>query len=702
MEGKKDIYHSSVLDEVFQIITSRSFDLVALIHLDSGTFEAVFHGDSFPAAYRKLLPERGARCSFREYCTEALKHMKPEAAEDYRMRLSPDYMRDMLVSGHGSYEFTLREEFPDSRYGFVYRKFLHYSLESDPDTVLVIESDVTEETLRQEEKIRRVKDEAAHDCMIMDTILGGIAILKMTDREHLSVEYFNSYVFRMLGYDPAGMPQHITDAEGTPAEAIFANALTFVHPDDRDYVKRTFIENYDAQTFSLKPYRMYGKDSKCYWILERVRTGTSAEGQRIFYASFSDVSEQITLQKTVTRQLEVEQLLRRKADQANAAKTDFLSRMSHDMRTPLNGVIGMAYLAREQKNPPFTAECLDKINTSAKFLLGLINNILDMSKVESGEIELHAEPYPISEFNDYLDAVIRPLCEGRNQHLVLKQDVEVESYPLTDKNRINQILFNLLSNAVKFTPEGGTITYSIFGRQISENRAAIEHQISDTGIGISREFQERLFEPFTQEGRNDISEQRGSGLGLAIVKKLVDLMGGTISVQSEIGRGTTFTVKFEFDTVPSESVRQPDGSGPSGQSDSFLFAGRHVLLCDDHPLNQEIAGALLNEKGIVVQIAENGQRGVDEFSQSAVGYFDCILMDLRMPVMDGLQAARVIRAMMRPDAGTVPIYAMTADAFSDDVRKCLEAGMNGHIAKPIDPALLYKTMQDAFSMRERR
>jgi signal transduction histidine kinase/CheY-like chemotaxis protein/PAS domain-containing protein len=407
----------------------------------------------------------------------------------------------------------------------------------------------------------------------------------------------------------------------------------------------------------------------------------------------SDITESYRKEQNLITLLAAE---KHAAEAANIAKTDFLSRMSHDMRTPLNGVIGMTYLAQKQNNPPATSDCLAKIDTSAKFLLDLINNILDMAKVENGNIELHYEPAPVDEYNKYLDAVIRPLCDERNQHFILQEDVDTRNVPLADKSRVNQVLFNLLSNAVKFTPEGGTITYSIRTRQISPNRMEISHRISDTGIGISREFQKRMFEPFAQEGRDDTSVHRGSGLGLPIVKKLTDLMDGTISVDSEPGRGTTFLVKFVFETVPADSIQvrpEPDAVDDRTSSD---LTGMHVLLCEDHPLNQEIARAILEDKGIIVQVAEDGQKGVDDFLNSAVGYFDCILMDLRMPVLDGIGAAKAIRDIARTDAKTVPIFAMTADAFADDIKRCTEAGMNGHIAKPVDPEKLYSVLRNVF------
>ena len=380
------------------------------------------------------------------------------------------------------------------------------------------------------------------------------------------------------------------------------------------------------------------------------------------------------------------------ANRANRAKTDFLSRMSHDIRTPLNGIIGMTYLAGQEQNPPRTADCLAKIDTSSKFLLSLINDILDMTKAESNRIELHPEPYPPQEFSSYLDSVFLPLCREKNQHFVVNVHTVDGRVPVMDKLRINQVVFNLLSNAVKYTPEGGTITYRVrFRRLGGSGRLGMVAQVSDTGVGISREFQRMLFDPFTQERRSDVAANRGSGLGLAIAKRMVDLMGGTIAVESEIGKGTTFTISMECDSVPEADAAQTPQAG-AGSCD---LRGAHILLCEDHPLNQEIARALLEQRGALVETAENGQRGVERFARSAVRFYDAILMDLRMPVMDGYAAAAAIRALDRPDAKTVPILAMTADAFDDDVRRCLDSGMNGHIAKPIDPEQLYRSLADA-------
>jgi signal transduction histidine kinase/CheY-like chemotaxis protein len=386
---------------------------------------------------------------------------------------------------------------------------------------------------------------------------------------------------------------------------------------------------------------------------------------------------------------------KRDAEAANAAKSDFLSRMSHDMRTPLNGIIGMTYIAGEQQNPPRTADCLAKIDTSSRFLLNLINDVLDMSKAESGKIELHAEPYSKEEFSQYIEAVVRPLCEEKNQSLTVEMEVPDGFIPVLDKLRMNQIVFNLLSNAVKYTREGGRIDCAVKAAILSDGRMDFRISVSDNGIGMSKKFQSVLFDPFTQEARDDNSEFRGSGLGLAITKRLVDLMGGTISVDSESGKGSTFTVEMTADCECSQG--SPEGIQPEDGGGISALAGKHILLCEDHPLNQEIARAILEEKNITVEIADDGQRGVSLFSRSPVGYYDAVLMDIRMPVMDGYEAARAIRSLARRDAGTVPIIAMTADAFADDVQKCLEAGMNGHVAKPVDPDALYRVLADNIS-----
>ena len=387
---------------------------------------------------------------------------------------------------------------------------------------------------------------------------------------------------------------------------------------------------------------------------------------------------------------------------ASRAKSDFLSRMSHDIRTPLNGIIGMTYLTQEMTLPEAAQSNLRKIATSSKFLLGLVNDILDMSKTERQEITLHPEPYPFEDFSAYLDAVIRPLCAEKRQEFRFEAEPIRGYVPVVDIMKLNQIYFNLLSNAVKYTPEGGTISLKIREELLTDDHIRFTLTVSDNGIGMSEEFQKSMFEPFTQENRNDASPSRGSGLGLAIVRRTVEAMGGTLRVRSRENEGSSFTVSIVSPCLKRAALEKKaaESAGAASAQDFSALAGKHILLCEDHPLNQEIARALLNEKGMLVQLAEDGQKGLDAFSKAPVGYYDCILMDLRMPVLDGYETTKAIRGLSRADAGTVPIVAMTADAFDDDVQKCFDAGMNGHIAKPIEPELMYAALQRLIGGRD--
>jgi CheY-like chemotaxis protein len=314
-----------------------------------------------------------------------------------------------------------------------------------------------------------------------------------------------------------------------------------------------------------------------------------------------------------------------------------------------------------------------------------------MSKAESGRLKLNPEPYYYSDFVGYIDAVVRPLCDDKDIALTFEAPVKSGVVPKLDVLRVNQIYFNLLSNAVKFTRPGGSIRVTQRERITPENRLNVSVVIADNGIGMSEEFQQVLFEPFTQENRDDISNTRGSGLGLAIVRKIIDAMGGSISVTSRVGEGTSFSFTFDCDYVEDHDPDKAKSASVSA-ADLALLREKHVLLCEDHPLNREIAETLLAEKGVSVDAAENGAEGVKKFAGSALNYYAAVLMDIRMPVMNGYEAAAAIRALSRADAKTTPIIAMTADAFADDIKKCLEVGMNAHIAKPIDPQTLYETL----------
>lgn len=382
------------------------------------------------------------------------------------------------------------------------------------------------------------------------------------------------------------------------------------------------------------------------------------------------------------------------ARKANEAKSSFLSRMSHDIRTPLNAILGMSSLALDEiGHEKAVKDYLEKISSSGQYLLGLINDILDMSRIESNRLELHPEPGTVAQcLHDVLISMQAQMDQNRLNFRFAQDPDAPEALVMLDKMRIQQIFFNLLSNAVKFTGEGGSISVMIRRQAGSDGRIGYSIEVSDTGIGIPEDAQERIFEVFEQAGP---PMKNGSGLGLAIVKNLLVLMGGTIGVESSPGRGTTFRIRVSF---PVSAVQSIEPEEP--ESESVDFTGRSVLVVEDHPINMEITRKLLEHKGCRVTSAFNGRDAVDMLLHCRPGEFQAVLMDIQMPVLNGLDASRTIRASERPDLQRIPIIAMTANAFEEDIRHCKEAGMNLHLSKPIEPKLLYDTLQRIWSEKK--
>ncbi len=367
--------------------------------------------------------------------------------------------------------------------------------------------------------------------------------------------------------------------------------------------------------------------------------------------------------------------------QANEAKTEFFSRVSHDMRTPMNAIMGMAELALEEESSPATKEYLGNIITSSQFLLGLINDVLDITKIESGKVELHEEDYSMKEFLKNVDTIFRPLMDEKKIDFKMRMENGIEHFRV-DKLRFNQIFFNLLSNAVKFTEEGGVIEFSSIHIPDRMDKCGMRFFIRDNGRGMSDKFLKVLFDPFSQEGDNG-SKMRGSGLGLTIVKSILESMGGSISCTSTLGKGTEFVVDIYASSIENEK-RKSDEKGTTAGT----LEGVHVLLAEDNDMNIIVAQKLMERDGCIVEVAHDGQQVIEMFHASTPNYYDVILMDIRMPILDGLDATRLIRDSERPDSKTIPIIAMTADAFNDDREKTLKAGMNAHLSKPIDPKRL--------------
>lgn len=375
------------------------------------------------------------------------------------------------------------------------------------------------------------------------------------------------------------------------------------------------------------------------------------------------------------------------AEAAAEAKTEFLSRMSHDIRTPMNAIIGLTYLARKEKDPKVVHEYLEKITTSSEFLLGLINDILDLSKIEKGELTLKKETLTRDSFIASVDTVIRPLMN--NKHITFECDLTAGPGCIAvDRLRFNQIFFNLLSNAAKFTPEGGTVWFTLERLEPKDGKIGLHFSVRDTGPGIKEEFLEKIFNPFVQEESGFKAVDGGTGLGLPIVKSLVQAMGGTISVISEPGKGAEFCVDLYVDEANLEE------KAPEQEHSYKCLKGARILVVEDNEINSEVARLILERAGCNVEIARDGFEAVKAFCDSSSSWFDAILMDVRMPTMDGLEATKAIRLLRRSDALSVPIIAMTADAFTEEQKRTIEAGMNSHLSKPINPALLYQSLAE--------
>ena len=379
---------------------------------------------------------------------------------------------------------------------------------------------------------------------------------------------------------------------------------------------------------------------------------------------------------------------KQEAERANRAKTDFLLRMSHDIRTPLNGIIGMLDIAQRCGDDIARRDdCCRKIRESAQVLLELINEVLDMNKLESGKVTLEHVPFDLAEVSRNVHGVIVRQAEERGVELV-QQDCKAPSHSLVGSPvHLKRMMMNILSNAIKYNLEGGKIYITCREVSCTGGTSLIEFKCRDTDIGMEPEFLEHVFDLFTQEDENSRSEYGGTGLGMAITKSLVDKMGGAIDVESEKGAGTTFDVVIPFE-VGSERAEARDGQADSAPA---RIAGLTVLLAEDNELNMEIARFLLEEEGTRVLAARDGGQAVEAFAASEPGDIDAVLMDVMMPRMNGYDATRAIRQLPRPDAARVPIIAMTASAFAEDRIAAKEAGMDAHLAKPLDTRLMLQT-----------
>ena len=395
------------------------------------------------------------------------------------------------------------------------------------------------------------------------------------------------------------------------------------------------------------------------------------------------------------------------AEDASRAKTAFLSNMSHEIRTPMNAIIGLDTLALHDAGlSEQTRDYLEKIGASARHLLGLINDILDMSRIESGRVILHKEEFSLGAVLEEINTMVMSQCSDKGLHYECRVLSEMDDWYVGDATKLKEVLINILSNAIKFTEAPGSVTMTVRRTAQFEDQSTLCFRVQDTGIGMDQDFLPKIFDPFSQEDGSTKNKYGSTGLGMAITKNIVEMMNGTISVESEKGVGTAFTVFVTLknseheEAAPAAAPGQETASASGGDEQRPTLAGRRILLAEDIEINAEIMMDVLSMEEIEADHAENGRVAVEMFSASTPGSYSAILMDIRMPEMDGLEAAAAIRALDRPDAKKIPIIALTANAFDEDVQRSLQAGMNAHLSKPVEPDHLYRTLEDLIEKAE--
>ena len=468
-----------------------------------------------------------------------------------------------------------------------------------------------------------------------------------------------------------------------------------LHEEDKPHVMREYwntVQDYTGvKTYDVE-YRLLTRNSGWRWFHAAGRLARREDGTPIaFYGLFIDIDEKKRLEERLQRQTAELQEALAAAQYANRAKTTFLNNMSHDIRTPLNAVIGFTNLALDSDDTAVQREYLNNIATSSQHLLSLINSILELSKIENQKLEVEEKPVNLSEVYRKLVTMLRIDMEKKDLTCTVDLDIR-HTCMYVDTTHHSQVFLNIVSNAIKYTPAGGTIAVSC--RELpgeTPDTCVVETVIQDNGIGMSSEFLSHAYESFSRERTSTTSGVQGTGLGLAIVKNLVDLMQGTIRIESRPGQGTRVTIR-----LPHRLGREPEAE-PAGERDEIDFSvlpGKRILLAEDIDINAIIATKLLKDKGCAVERARDGRECVDMLLRAEAGCYDLILMDIQMPNMDGYEAARAIRAAGDRAKAGIPILAMTANAFQEDLNKAAEAGMNGHIAKPLDVKTMFRTIAE--------
>lgn len=588
----------------------------------------------------------------------------PHMLEQFKTRdqFSVGFLR-MLEDGPRHYRADIGKVFmPGGRIGVV-MGFKDVDDEVRRDRAM---REALEDARKSEEEYRQVAAEHISYGKVAQALAGdyfGIYIVDPDTDEF--VEFSAAQEYEEMGVQKSG---------DSFFEMSRSNMERLAYVEDRDRFMGTFnkdnlmsILERDG-SFTMK-YRLMPGDTP-FWVSMKATLLEDSNGRHLIIGT-NNIDAQMK------RELEYQQHV---AEARTSARNDFLANMSHDIRTPINAIVGYTNIAKGRKDDAeAVADALDKIGSSSHFLLSLINDILDISKIESGKMQVSLGPCNLEDIFRRLEDITA--LQAKNKSLAITYQHASVQHPhvCTDELRIEQVLVNIVSNAIKYTPSGKTVDLIAEEKPVGHNRYLYRFIVRDTGIGISEEYLPHIFESFTREEKTTVNRIQGSGLGLAITAKVVELMGGRISVKSEVGKGSEFTVELEMESLDCQDEDE------RSESDSIDLAGHRVLLVEDNEINAEIARVILSQYGAEVDRAENGQVGVERVQSHESGYYDAVLMDIQMPVMNGFEATRAIRALEGPYHKTLPIIAMSANAYDEDVRDCLAVGMDAHIAKPFDP-----------------
>ena len=519
------------------------------------------------------------------------------------------------------------------------------------------------------DSLQKVNQELKHQLdMITSALPGGVKI--SNDDPEYSFKYVSENFAQMLGYDT---PEELMEASG-------GTIVDLAHPDDLEHGIAQALEQYSKADHYEITYRMKCKNGSWKYIEDRGHKIRKPDGMIEHWNLILDQNELV--EKTIALESE---------KKANQSKSDFLSRMSHDMRTPLNGIIGLMDICmKHPEDRTLVDSSRLKARVAADHLLSLINDTLEMSKLENEETKISKEDFYLPDLLHEVETIAQMMADKECITIHFMDDPYSIPYPnLTGSSlRVKQIFLNLITNSIKYNRKNGSVDCFLKEEKQSDNRVLVDVTIKDTGIGMSEDFLKNIFQPFVQADQGARSHYKGTGLGMAIVKELLDRMDGTIRIDSVENQGTFIHVVIPFEIAEEPAVVQEMSELPKEN-----LSGCRILLAEDNELNREIASFLLKDEGISVTEAEDGQQAVECFLKMPEGYYDAVLMDIMMPVMDGYQAARAIRGSGKKDAEMIPIIAMTANAFAEDKRKTMEAGMDAHLSKPLNVPELMETIR---------